>query len=110
MTRTQYYCASTSWSYDAGGWTNVAATIYEASSSDGSSLGQGVAYNWAGIYQNEDAGGWAIVSAHLCPKTVSCSTFFSTQALVGSDHFMWVIFAASAPGQVIPGSYQYGHF
>jgi hypothetical protein len=99
----QSYCADTSWSFD-GTWTNVGVTISEESP------GQSVPYNWAGIYENEGPAGWVNVSAQLCPDSASCSTFFSTQDQVPSSQFAWLVFAAEAPGQVIPGSYKFGSF
>lgn len=105
----QYYCASSSSSFD-GTWTYLAATINESSSGDGAGPAQGVPYNAAVVYQNQGSSGWVVVSAQVCPDSVSCSAFFSTQGAASTDQFLWAVFAANGPDQLIAGSFQYGMF
>jgi hypothetical protein len=105
----QYYCASSSSSFD-GAWTYLGATINESASADGAGPAQAVADNAAVIFQNQGSSGWVAVSAQVCPNTVSCSTFFSTQGPAPTDQFLWMVFAADGSAQLIAGSFQYGTF
>ena len=103
----QLYCANSTWTF-GGGWTNVMATI-EEDAHPGGGPGQPVT-NWVGIYRLSDGPAWVLVNSQTCPDTVSCSVMFATQEAISQSQLLWVVFAATGPGQTIPGSFQYGSF
>ena len=102
----QFYCANSTWS-TGGGWTNAMATI-EEDATPGGNPGQPVT-NWVGIYKLTGSG-WVLVNNQTCPNSVSCSAIFDTQEALSQSQLLWVVFAATGPGQVVPGSMQYGSF